>query len=178
MRIERIILIFGKTGTGKSTKAKELIANEKRVIVIDPRFEYEDNFVIVYNFRDAYNYLINKKEFHLACRFSDDLDFDSLFELIFVLKNICLVVEEAEIYISPYEKRNEFLKLVRYGRHSNIKIIGIARRTSELSLDFRSQVDRIISFQQTDFNDLQTMKKIGFEDLEKLEGHEYKEILL
>jgi len=85
------------------------------------------------------------------------------------------VVEEAEIYISPYTKSSSFLRLVRYGRHRNIKIIGVARRTSELSLDFRAQVNKIYSFKQTQPRDLQLMQELGFENLDKLSEHEYAE---
>jgi len=115
------------------------------------------------------------QEFNLVCRFDNDTAIDFLFKLIFEVGDICLVVEEAEIYISPYAKSGAFLRLVRYGRHKNVKIIGVARRTSELSLDFRAQVNKIYSFKQTQPRDLQIMQELGFENLDKLSEHEFSE---
>jgi DNA helicase HerA-like ATPase len=171
---ERIILIFGKTGTGKTTLAKELIKNERRVIIVDALQEYTG--LILEDFESTVEFFRNKpKEFKLVCRYDSDLAIEYLFKLIFEIGDICLVVEEAEIYISPYAKSSSFLRLVRYGRHRNIKIIGVARRTSELSLDFRAQVNKIYSFKQTQPRDLQLMQELGFENLDKLGEHEYAE---
>jgi hypothetical protein len=90
---------------------------------------------------------------------------------------LLLVVEEAEIYISPGERSNAFLNLVNYGRHYNVSILGIARRATELSRQFRAMCQRYISFKQTDVVDLQLMEKMGLSDLDKLSDHEYKEII-
>lgn len=175
----KITLIFGKTGTGKSTKAKSLIKESlsSRIIVIDALAEY-DEFIIVENFLDFYEYVKDNQDFKLACRFSSDMDIEYLFKIVFELGNILLIVEEAEIYISPYAKQSNFLRLVRYGRHKNISIIGIARRAAELSIDLRANTDNIISFKQTELTDIEIMKKIGFENLNNLNEFESREIFL
>ncbi len=116
--------------------------------------------------------------FTFICRFTNDWEFEILFKLVWNLENVLLVVEECEIYVSPYSKSSSFLKLVRYGRHRKISIIGIARRTSELSLDLRSQGTRIISFKQTESSDLSKMDLINLKDLDKLPLHEFKEVIL
>ena len=178
----KISLIVGKTGSGKTIIAKTLILDYKRVIVMDSLLEYSGG-TIFYSLSDLLTYIIyneinNKSEFTFICRFTNDLDFEYLFKLVYELGNILLVVEEAEIYISPYKKQSSFLTLVRYGRHQSISIIGIARRTSELSLDFRSQTDTIYSLKQTNFNDLQNMERLGFIGLEKLKAYKYPEKIL
>lgn len=175
---ERICLIFGKTGTGKTTLAKKLIADEKRIVAIDPLNEFND-FVFLYNFDEAYEFfkrIDSGSSFKVSIRFNDDIDFEYLFKLLFEIKNLILVLEEAEMYISPAVKSSSFLRLVRYGRHSKIKILGIARRTAELSRDFRSQVNRIISFKQTDEMDLKNMSLLGFSNLNNLSEYEFTEI--
>jgi len=137
--------------------------------------EYEGT--IVENFEDCCDYFLNVKpsSFRIVARFTDDLDIEYLFKLCFVVGNLVLVVEEAEIYISPFAKSTSFLRLVRYGRHRNIRIIGVARRVSELSVDFRAQVNTIISFKQTEPRDLAIMQELGFTGLENLNNYQFIE---
>jgi len=174
---DRITLIFGKTGTGKTTLAKKLIKNESRLIAIDPLAEF-NKFHVSKNFNDAFFYLKNHKKFKVSIRFDNDKDFDYLFKLVFLLENITILLEEAEIYISPSVKSSSFLRLVRYGRHKNISIIGVARRTAELSRDFRSQTNKIISFKQTEDIDIKNLENFGFKNLNKLNKHKFVEISL
>lgn len=172
-------MIFGKTGTGKTTLAKNLIKKENRYIIIDALREY-DNGIIIEDFESFLDYVKNNfnNDFKIICRFTSDEDIEYLFRTVFVIGNLTLLVEEAEIYINPYSKSNNFLRLVRYGRHKNVKIIGVARRTAELSMDFRAQTNRIISFKQTEKRDLEKLAELGLENLDKLSEHEYKEIIL
>lgn len=139
---------------------------------------HEYNGIICENFLDCLEYVRDKREFTVCCRFTSDYDYEYLFKLIFELGNITLLLEEAEIYISPGSTSSNFLDLVRYGRHKNIEILGIARRASELSINFRAQVNKIYSFKQTELRDMEILEKLGFTNLNKLAEHEYSEINL
>lgn len=152
---------------------KNKILDEKRLIVLDPRKEY-NNLLIIDNYNDFYYYMReNNKEFQLSIRFDNDEDFEFLFLTIFEIGNLLLVLEECEDYISPDNRSTSFLRLVKYGRHSNVRLLGIARRASELSRNFRSQVDKVTSFKQTDDMDLKVMEKFGLTGLDKLEKLDY-----
>ena len=177
--MRQIIIVYGKTGTGKTSLAQKIIAEKKRVIIIDPKDEYEDGLIFS-NLLDLFQFMIsyNPKEFKFICRFESDLEHEYLFSLCQVIEDVLLVVEEAEIYISPFAKSSTFLDLCRYGRHHNISILGIARRSSELSINFRSLVTRLISFKQTEPRDLKIMEELGFKDIDKLPEYEYQEIFL
>src|SRR5690606_1368116 len=84
-----IILIFGKTGSGKSYLTKKLLKQYKRIVIIDPKFEYE-NGIIFYNIIDLINYIEDNKlkEFTFICRFNNDDDIEYLFKLVEILQEI------------------------------------------------------------------------------------------
>jgi hypothetical protein len=161
-------LIFGKTGTGKSTLARMLIKNYDRVIIIDPMHEYEG--IIFYDYYTLNEYHRHNKleNFVYVCRFSDDLDIEYLFKFCKVIGNILLVLEECSMYVSPQSKSNEFLNIIRFGRHYNISLLGISRRTTELHNDLKAIIDTIYSFKQVLPNDLLKMQRLDFENLESL----------
>jgi len=175
--VREVIIIFGKTGSGKSYFAKNLLKKYNRVIIIDSQFEYNDG-IIFENYLDLANYYLENlpDDFKFICRFSNDNDIEYLFKFVYDAKNLLLVCEEAEIYISPDARQGNFLRLVRYGRHSQISLLLVARRSSELSLHVRAQVTRLISFKQTDINDIKKMESLGLFGLENLPEYHFKEI--
>lgn len=174
----KIILIFGRTGSGKSYLTKRLIKKIDRVCIIDVLFEY-DNGLIFYTLSDFLDYLEKKteKKFCYIFRFTSDFEIELLFDLLYTLSNLTLVVEEAEIYISSYSKKSNFLKLVRYGRHKSISIIAVARRVTELSNDLRAQANKIISFKQILKNDLDYLKTLGFHKVETLKQFDFETVI-
>lgn len=170
----KIILIFGRTGSGKSSYVKGLIKKISRLIVIDALHEYNDG-IIFYTLQDFLDYLdrnLKADGFRYIIRFSNDEELELLFDLIFYIGNLTLVVEEAEIYISAYVKQSNFLRLIRYGRHKAISIIAVARRVTELSNDVRSQANQIISFKQILKKDIDYLKNLGFSKVEYLKPFE------
>lgn len=174
--MREIKIVYGKTGTGKSFYVKSIIDKLERVIIIDPKSEYEGT--IFFTLSDLIDYFenIRPKNFKISCRFESDIEIELLFKFCNIIENVTLVVEEAEIYISPYSKSSNFLDLCRYGRHHNISIIGVARRTAELSINFRSLVTEIISFKQTEPLDLKNMEKLGLYNLDTLADFKFSSI--
>ena len=108
--------------------------------------------------------------FKIVCRFNNDFDIEGLFSIVTKITNVVLILEEAEIYISPFTRFSNFLYLVRYGRHYNINIIAVARRASELSVDLRSQVNSIyICSAITEPLDLKNFAQLGL-DIQKIKN--------
>lgn len=172
-----IKLVFGRTGSGKSYLVKTVLLKDyNRIVIIDTQFEYDG--LIFYDFMSLSEYhLTNSPEsFKYVCRFKNDTDIEYLFKWCYAVGNLVLVVEEAEQYINPYAKSSNFLYLVRYGRHKAVSIIGIARRLSELSTDFKAQVNEIISFKQVLPLDIKLAEQLGLYNLDTLPQYQYKSV--
>lgn len=144
-----------------------------KIIITDILDEY-NGYLICENFLDLADYIKDKDEYKICCRFTNDDDFEFLFRLLRYERNVLLVVEECGAYIAPRSTDTYFLDLVNYGRHWNNYLIGITRRTAELSSTMRAMTDVIYSFKQTEPIDLQKMSLLGFQGLENLEQFDYK----
>ena len=114
LKSDQLCTIAGQRGTGKTFKAKELIAGMERVIIYDPVGEYDPNFSYVPE--------------------TDSVEeFEGFMKKIWFMGNVMVVVDEAERFmrnngvIMPYT-----YKVINTGRHRNIGMIMITRRLAEL----------------------------------------------
>jgi hypothetical protein len=159
-RFNYILSIFGRKGSGKSYLAKEIARDEKRIIAIDSLGEY-DELTVVDDLRPCINALVeseHKPEFKLALRtysLEDDL---ILIDLVFHMTHVTLLVEETSRYVSSAYLPQPFEQLVRYGRHSAINQIYLARRPSEIHRDLTAQSDVLVSFVQHERRDVEYLR--------------------
>ena len=99
-------------------------------------------------FRIAYDTHLVQEHFPDFCR------------LVLARGNIHLIIEELDLFSSPYNTDPEFLKLLKYGRHYGVQIIGVSRRPAEVSRAFTSAATRYIIFTQHEPRDLQYFRSI------------------
>jgi len=152
--------IVGKRGYGKSFLAKEIAADETRVAVIDNLGEY-DGLRVVEGFRECVKALVEvekKARFGLALRtmsLEEDLD---LLELIGKMTHLTVIVEETSRYSSSAFLPPPLEFLTRYGRHSAINTLWLARRASEIPRDLTANSDFIVSFNQHEKRDVEYLR--------------------
>lgn len=171
-----VVLILGKRGSGKTTLAKKMRAGYTRVITLDPLLQYGGTVVTSFDgFAEIFKNDPPPEKFDIVCRFQSDTDHDYMFRAVREIGNCMLVVEEAGIFIDPRSQMESFSWLVNYGRHREISMICISRRVPELSIQFRSQINRMITFRQTEPPDLKTLEAYGFDPVQvsNLPDHEY-----
>lgn len=182
--------IFGASGCGKTTKARELTAGLKRVIFFDPLGEWarEKNiksFVSMDKLKQA-----------LCCNFAQGFRFSfvptfgdeetQLQDLSYFLSNLqsgykikhtaqlTLVIDELDMSFPSgslqKNRKNGFAFLCCRGRHQGINIIGISQRMHLVDNVFRANCSGIYIFRHSEPADID----VGI----KILGREYRSELM
>ena len=174
-----IIFVSGQRGSGKSFWVKKYLKGLPRFLLYDTLGEYEgtrqtDLAGVIQLCKDA------DKGF--CDIIFDPLD-DSLFSLFcrvaLAMKNIYIIVEELDQFSTSFKTPIEFQKLIKYGRHYGINLIGISRRPSEVSRLFTSQCTRFVIFNQREPRDVTYFRSIigeWAEHLPTLQDHSFIDI--
>ena len=71
-----------------------------------------------------------------------------------------IVVEETSRYCSPFHLPTEIETLIRYGRHSNLDQLYVARRPAEIHRDLTSNADFVATFRQWEPRDVQYLRSL------------------
>jgi len=173
----RVQVIVGRKGSGKSTLVAEIMASEPRVICIDSMAEYDrlpgGRRMEVLEGTDACLDAIveadeRRSSFRLACR---TLDVDENLDLLGVAYHCpgtMIVVEESSLYCSPQSFPREIAQLIRYGRHKQLDLVFVARRPAELHRDLTANADVLVTFQQQEPRDLEYLRAFYGDDVEDL----------
>jgi len=179
----KVITITGKTGRGKSHLTEKYLAKnfakKMPVIVADSMHEYETEFSFssVRGFLE-YVYDNGMQSAIYSVGITSDLEAKKLFAISNVCGvEHCLIVEEASKFCSPYNIDDNLYNIVSYGRHKNINVILSAQRFAQINKIMTSQSDFFITFQQTEVNDLNTIKSYTNE-IDTIKNLEKREFLV
>lgn len=147
----KIYTVIGHKGYGKTVLTEKLaILTDKPTIILDPRFQYEENIRrIVFTSVSKFVSWISKKEnykifmlhkLELVVRTIDDAE--QLAELVYKMRNITFVIDEIDMFFDTRtNKESYFNKLAQYGRHYEIDIITTSRRPANISRNLTALTD-------------------------------------
>lgn len=191
MKTREIVLITGKTGSGKSTLFRKMLEDKKRVIIFDTLSEYSEltlpyPALFIHNIHDFYDCLARNHYKNFRIIF-DPEDPEQVLELndgnqITVFEESCkLIYNHLEDLILGIEeianlttgiKVPEYLrKIARFGRHSSISLYATTQRPADVHPLIRAQMTTLISFKQHEPRDIDWLKQvigeqaIGLKDL-------------
>lgn len=149
-RQNRVTLIFGKRGGGKSTLAWKLARPHPKRVYIDPMFQVPDA-VQAYGLDALVRYLStmrHKDQFAVALRTIKPDEEAQAVELLLhgtpdkpLFPGTLLVVDEMDRMCGPSSLPEEMHKLANYSRHYGVSLIGIARSPKKIHPDFRRNAD-------------------------------------
>lgn len=157
--------MLGVTGSGKSTKARELLNSFQRAFVVlpgeDPAFEdygrQAETLPQIAAWSGASSFRIRYVSEH-------PLAFEWICRLAWERQNCVVMVDEIHNFvpnihggIPPW-----FKKIVLRGRHRNVSIIGISQRPANVHNDFLSEAaaQQLFVFRLAFPTDLDALKKI------------------
>jgi hypothetical protein len=163
--------IAGKTGTGKSLWTKLATRAYRRLLVYDPSQTFpnvhwcsEEELENLGG--DEYDNFPDN--FRLGC--ADPSCIDLLSDIACVVGRCGFIMEECHTVFSRNMVAPDWLKRqIYYGRHLRIDSYFIAQRASALLIDIRSQVNRVISFNQSESDDCDWLRAFFDKDVIKNE---------
>lgn len=179
MSEKKIILIFGKRGTGKSYLANKLIEKANRLLIYDTLGEYESGVVFEPSerFREFWK-RVYRKNFRLIYRpLNPEAEIDEIAELVFLLGNMTFLVEEVDCYCTSWQISDALAHIIQRGRHKDITLIGVTQRPFGIHRLLTSQAKEIYVFGTNEPRDRDYLKMLlGSEieaKLDQLKQYEY-----
>lgn len=148
-----IVLIFGRTGWGKSLWAKLYAKYRQRILIYDPAVSYDVKFLPIEEIveevleRDAQQFRLGSWDPEHAA---------VLGHLSYAVgKNTLLLEECSMLFTKGQRELPTWAKRICFvGRHRECSLVLIAQRPASVPIDFRTQANRIVSFAQHEGDDL------------------------
>lgn len=187
--------LFGASGSGKTTKARELTKKLKRIIYFDPLGDFVNvagskviagdvealKSAVIKNFTTGFKIVFitrfgeQEKQLNDICYFLVDMQRGYLAG--FHNAQITLLVDELDegfpSGIMQRNAKNGFGYLCKRGRHFGINLVGISQRTAQVDVCFRGNLSALYLFRHVDPIDTQKAidmigrkYKTAFENLE------------
>ena len=167
---KKIILIFGKRGSGKSYLAKKLIENEQRLLIFDTLSEYTEGVVFEdYEKFSGFWRQIYQRPYRLIYRpLKPDEEIEQIADLVYTIGNITFLVEEIDCYCSSYQISESFAHIIQRGRHNNITLIGVTQRPYGIHRLLTSQAKEIYIFSTNEPRDREYLRTLLGQEIEPM----------
>lgn len=177
--------IFGKSGCGKSTFAKQTIKTINRLIVYDPLGEYQNEGCVVV--RNVSELLRAARSNHFKIAYQPGIEANHVKELAAVAKTVFLIqkpysegrnypqitllIEEMSQSVPNFTSGDTMVmqNVANMGRHAGINLIGISQRPANVNTTFRGCLIDTYYFALEELNDIEAVaQRIGRENAHKL----------
>jgi DNA helicase HerA-like ATPase len=156
------VLVLGCTNTGKSIYAAELVRSARRVVFFDP----QDDYLPCVNERasaaelERYPELLDGTWIRVQVAPREDYlaeDFETTVRAVRAAGDLVFVADELGDYSAEAERT--ITRLARNGRHDGIALVLVSQAAVDIPKSARRQATRVISFLQTDPDDLAALAK-------------------
>lgn len=161
--------VLGMRGFGKSTVARRLVADRRRLLVYDSRREHQA-IALPLDYSDFENYVDAAAADDFARPFrvalieeSYEEDFCALAWVVGVRlrgAGVTVLIDEADLVAQPGRETRIFKRLAAQGRHEAIELIACARRPVELSRFVTAFADEFYLCRTQEPDDLRFLRSI------------------
>jgi hypothetical protein len=176
-RQNKIVGVAGRKGSGKSTKAREILERCDRLFLFDSMGEHTWIPTRCENLDEATVEILEspyKKEFLVSLVPQGDEIEPEFIEVCgecYDAGNMMFAVEEVPMLTKPGFMPRRFNKMVRLGRHRNVSILYTAQRLSECPRALTSATDIFVLFCHAEPRDLDAIaERCGREVSEKVQN--------
>ncbi len=171
MPVQReVVLVLGKTGSGKTTWTRRYLESLTRAIILDAGFgdypvEESQSLEELVNTADRLN--AGGRGFYRLSYTPRMGESPIVMDLSRVLQNTWLIIEEADRMDDP-RINPEYDEIISRGRHYGVSILAVSLYPFKLPADLRRQATRIICYRMHEPRDLDYLDDIIGEDVAKL----------
>lgn len=173
-----VVIIVGKRRYGKSTWLDKYLRPKKRRFVFDPFRKFPAEYLIADEIIERHENgkfrLENSPSLSIGSHFLPDLDL--IVAVSYLNGHSYLVIEECGVAFTKGERISEPLQeAVFLGGHQWLSLVFVAQRAASIPIELRSQATRLISFLQTEKNDVRWLEDYfgdRFEEVKTLEKFE------
>ena len=154
-----ITFVSGMRGSGKTYWTRRFALDQGRVMIFDPMSEYGSATQHHISELGAFlDYMETASSSSLLDVAFDPLDHATAIRYFcrcaLVVRNVTVIIDELDIFCRPNLVPLELEKLIKYGRHCGVSIVGVSRRPSEVARLFTSQANRFVVFRQIEPRDI------------------------
>jgi DNA helicase HerA-like ATPase len=151
-----IRVVLGQRGTGKSTLARQLVADERRLLIFDPMAEHD---ALRLDYDDFAAYLDDNGDNDPLRVALTDLDAGEEFcAFAWVLSGrrpgLAVFIEEADLIAPPGQEPPILRRLIAQGRHRGVAVVACSRRPAEVSRFLTAQAHELYLFRMVEPRDL------------------------
>lgn len=164
--MNKVTLIIGRKGSGKSFLANILSKQINRIVILDTQNEYIGGFIVQDqdSFYPIAENLFQRENFRLIAKFGNSVDdYEDVIEWLWEsdFRDYTILFEEINIFASPQSISKTVHNMISLGRHKNLNVIAVAQRPFMIHPIFRSQTDQLIVFNTIEPRDLKELEKYG-----------------
>ncbi len=172
-----VVLVFGKTGSGKTEWTKHFLADRQRVIIADAD---QKGYPAIHfaTLDDLINYTKEHQSPRSFFRISYtpyEHEFPLFLDLARIISPVHLVLEEADRLPDPSECF-EYQEIIVRGRHTSTSLVAVSLYPALMPKMLRSQASRIIAFRQHEPADIDWLRRVMGDDAHRLSNlgdHEF-----
>lgn len=153
-----VIVILGRTGSGKSQWAKIWAKKISPIYIYDPLWSYQGEI-------DMDGSLIEESELYPQKNdriiYGDPRLVDYACDVAYERGDCTLLFEECSSIWRKGERVSEpVLRQIFLGRHAAVNLVCVAQRSASIPIDLRSQANRVICFSQFEADDVKWLSDI------------------